>query len=255
MANDKTILIWIVAIIAVLAVAIPKQDWSFTAAAADPTTSPYFALKFIDYPTVVGAGATVTYTVKVVNTGQAGFLQVDSGIYAKGQIESWGYPVSSLFAIQPASVAVKDQSRNCVESETNVRRKIVELNKGDETIATFTVKAPTDPCGEYYLHVGSFKACYADDPVNGGYLTTKVARTPIKVSGTCAKTVTPSTTKTAVPSVSGTTTGVSGTNASASQYASQVKGFWNDLGTIGKVVAVVIGFIIVLFLVIPGQKS
>lgn len=243
MANKNALGFWIVAIIIVLAIAIPKADWSFTAASANPDTEPYYALKFVEYPTSVDPGATMTYTVKIVNTGVTGFLQVDSGIYEKEQIESWGYPVTSLFAFQSPSIAVKDQKRNCVETEQNVQRKIVELASGDDTLATFTVKTPTDPCGEYYLHVGSFRACYADDPINGGYLTARVARTHIKIVGKCEK---PST-ATPVTTVSKT----AGINASSKDYLAEAKNAWNDLGTISKIVVAIIGVIVVLFLVIP----
>ena len=249
MANDKTMLFWIAAVVIVLAVAVPKSDWTFTAASVNPDVEPQYNLKFIDYPTTVEPGATFTYQVKIVNTGLSGILMVDSGIYAKQVIEGWGYPVSTLFAVFPENVAAKNINQ-CVESETNVQNKMVQLNKGDETIVTYKVTAPTDPCQTYYLHVGSFKKCWEPGDTEGAYRTSKVARTPVKITGTCKTTNATTTTKTTATGAKNET----GTKSPSTDYLAEAKKAWNDVGTLGQVVVGIIIVLVVLFTVIPGKE-
>ena len=108
------------------------------------------------------AGRDATITLKVSNTGDAGEMRVETGIYPRSVVEDW-YNTKLL------SISAEDYSvPNCPGSSSNVQTAAVTLQSGEVKTFTYTVKAPLDYTREYVVHSAAYLRCYADSPGNTG---------------------------------------------------------------------------------------
>src|SRR3990167_1044504 len=81
------------------------------------------------------AGRDATITLKVSNTGDAGEMRVETGIYPRSVVEDW-YNTKLL------SISAEDYSvPNCPGSSSNVQTAAVTLQSGEVKTFTYTVFA------------------------------------------------------------------------------------------------------------------
>lgn len=245
---DRNVAIGLVAITVIVLVLmsgkVGDSSFEFKAATVNPDEAPLFGLQFIDQPpSVVSPGEITTYRVRAVNIGQSGTRNVDSGLYPKEQIESWyGLSINRLFSLAPLSVV---EGPNCVLKEENVQTKIVSLEHGQSEQLVFTVKAPSDPCKTYYVHVGMYENCWSPQHPEG-YLSSRVAKTPVKLTTKC----------TTEPTDSGITgTPGTGEKCGSFDFACQGKGvtsWWAGLSTTARYVILGLGILTVILLFFGG---
>ncbi len=80
-------------------------------------------------PNIFSSDQDVDVVVKITNTGEAGTMKVETGLYKDEDITSWGFVISGIVT-------------NCEPNEMNVQTRLITLNSGEETTETFTFITP-----------------------------------------------------------------------------------------------------------------
>lgn len=102
-------------------------------------------------PNTILQGEDLAIPIIITNTGKAGTMTVECGMYLKDQVLSWYGGLAILNTNKP----------NCVPSETNVDTIELTLDQNERKIHTFHITAPqSDASKEYLLHCASFLNCY-----------------------------------------------------------------------------------------------
>ena len=133
--------------------------------AIDYSTHPNFRVAITGYESLIMDGETWHFgseyspiTVKVINWGANGCMNVEAGMYQRGMLDLWGATVPELSAQTVA---------NCESMQTNVQTKRICLDNGASTTEIFKVQVPDIPQitifgsnKDFAIYAGSFDNCY-----------------------------------------------------------------------------------------------